>query len=171
MSSAADALTLSRAAVSVPVALALASFLEGGSILPFLALYAFAWATDVMDGTVARAKGACTERGAKMDVAADLLASVLSSAVLAIYGQLHPAYVALMAVQFAVFFGFSRVHMEYDRCGRIAGWLFCAVPLLAALLQGGAWDVLSLLLQPAICAMAVFSMVRRIRAASSRGLR
>ncbi len=117
----ADALTLSRAVLAAPVALALAYFLDGGSVLPFLILYLVAFATDYLDGKAARSKAVCTEHGAKMDVLADLLVAGASSIVLAMYGQLHPAYVVLMLLQFAVFFGLSDVHLKYDRCGRIAG--------------------------------------------------
>ena len=117
----ADALTLSRAVFAVPVALALAFFLDGGSSVPFIVLYLAAFATDCLDGKAARSKGTCTERGAKMDVLADLLVAGASAIVLAMHGQLHLAYIILMVLQFSVFFRLSHVRLEYDCCGRIAG--------------------------------------------------
>lgn len=117
----ADALTLSRAVLAAPIASAMAYFLDGGSSVPFIALYLAAFVLDFLDGKAARSKGMCTERGAKMDVLADLLVAGASSIVLAAYGQLHPAYIVLMVLQFSVFFRLNNVRLEYDRCGRIAG--------------------------------------------------
>jgi len=164
----ADILTWSRVILAIPSAWALSGFLEGNlSPLPFISLYALACLTDILDGKIARAQGTCSEHGARLDVVADLLISGAATGVLTAYGELSAWYLTVMLLQFAVFFSLSGIRLRYDVCGRAAGWLFCAVPLMAVLLHGNVWDASSMWVQVAICTMAVMSMFGRIRASMS----
>lgn len=118
----ADILTWSRVILAIPSAWALSGFLGGRvSPLPFIALYALACLTDLLDGRVARTQGTCSENGARLDVVADLLISGAAAGILTAYGELSVWYLTVMLLQFAVFFLLSGVRLRYDVCGRTAG--------------------------------------------------
>ncbi len=118
----ADILTWSRVILAIPSAWALSGFLGGRlSPLPFIAFYALACLTDLLDGRVARAHGTCSEHGARLDVVADLLISGTAAGILTAYGELSIWYPTVMLLQFAVFFRLSGIRLRYDVFGRAAG--------------------------------------------------
>jgi cardiolipin synthase len=164
----ANALTLLRALLAAPLALAIA---ERRPALA-TALYAAAVATDLADGVVARRYGETSPLGGLLDHAVDASLCVLGLAALASLGAVPWPLAPLVALAFAQYVVDSRSHrgrpLVASRLGRwngIAYYVLVAVPIVRDTL-GWSWPGAALVwwLGGALVLSTAASMLDRLQA-------
>jgi CDP-diacylglycerol--glycerol-3-phosphate 3-phosphatidyltransferase len=132
----------------VPLTLLQLCFILRGETVSAMLVFAAICFTDILDGAVARALGACTRLGATMDVAADVLYVMASLAVLNICGLAPVWFTLVVAFKFIEFAVTSKLMKRsagkanvwiFDGCGRCFAALafaspgvFCLVALMPA---------------------------------------
>ena len=104
----ADALTISRMALVLPIGILVVS----GHLTAAVMLHLLAIVTDLVDGHVARLTGSASSEGANLDGAADM---VLALAGVGWVFYLFPEYRFLLAIYGAVALGLIAVYLTYCR--------------------------------------------------------
>ena len=137
-----NGLTLFRIGLVVAIALimtelqgSLSSKMIWGSILGMTGMV---YATDFLDGKLARKWNVGTSFGEKLDIIADLFYIVTVSAILVSQGKMPVMILVLVIAEFLVFFGSSVIKVTkpagrvffFDYCGRITAVYYYSVPLI-----------------------------------------
>lgn len=176
-------LTGSRIILSVGLVLCILSGAPGRA----LALLAAIYATDIMDGRLARRWRAVTRAGAHFDLAADIWFVVLSCSALVIQGLMPFWFLLAAAFKFAEFAatsyylsgvgagrGISQSNRlpevprspVFDSVGRLSGILFMAAPVPAILMNRilplSLATILFTCLAVCICILSLISSCRRL---------
>ena len=161
-------ITLSR----IPFTLLLLYFILRGEYVSAMPVFAAICLTDISDGALARALGACTHLGAYMDVIADLFYVMASLAVLNVIGLAPVWFTIVTATKFIEFFITSFILKKgnspknawvFDglgRCFSALAFLSPGVFCLAILLPGGA-VYFRFCFMLVTCAFAVASSIAR----------
>ncbi len=141
-----------------------------------IALYAFACATDILDGRLARRWGVTTRLGAKLDVIADLTLLLAAFTAMAVKGMMPWWMLAVAVLKFSEFWATSRVLIKvqggagalfFDKLGRLSAILMLALPLLSLLLYTllpypAAW-IIAVCCAQGLTLMAAVSSVYRVK--------